>query len=97
MVGVNAFTEGNGSPGTELLRVGQETEDDQLARLAAVRAARDSTAVTASLRRVAADATDPEANMMPSLIAAVGARATVGEIVEALEGVFGTYVETVVV
>jgi methylmalonyl-CoA mutase N-terminal domain/subunit len=34
---------------------------------------------------------------MPSLIAAVEARTTVGEIVEALEGVFGSYVETAVV
>jgi methylmalonyl-CoA mutase N-terminal domain/subunit len=79
------------------LRVGQETEDDQLARLAAVRSGRDSEAVAASLRRVVADATDPEVNLMPSLIEAVRARTTVGEIVEALEGVFGTYVETAVI
>jgi len=96
VVGVNAFTEGNSGSGADLLRVGQETEDDQLARLTAVRSGRDSEAVAASLRRVVADATDPEVNLMPSLIEAVRARTTVGEIVEALEGVFGTYVETAV-
>ena len=97
MVGVNAFTEGNDSSGTELLRVSQETEDDQCARLATVRSERDSEAVAGSLGRVVADATDPDVNLMPSLIAAVEARTTVGEIVEALEGVFGSYVETAVV
>jgi methylmalonyl-CoA mutase N-terminal domain/subunit len=97
VVGVNAFTEGNGSSDAELLRVGQETEDDQLARLAAARSGRDSEAVAASLGRVVADATDTGVNLMPSLVRAVEARATVGEIVEALEGVFGTYVETAVV
>ncbi|MEO2166720.1 MAG: SMC-Scp complex subunit ScpB, partial [bacterium] len=41
---------------------------------------------------VLADASDPTINLMPALLEAVRARTTVGEIVEALEGVFGTYV-----
>jgi methylmalonyl-CoA mutase N-terminal domain/subunit len=44
-----------------------------------------------------ADASDPTINLMPALMEAVRARTTVGEIVEALEGVFGTYVEQAVI
>jgi methylmalonyl-CoA mutase N-terminal domain/subunit len=46
---------------------------------------------------VAADAGRTEVNLMPSLLDAARARATVGEVVDVLEGVFGTYTETVVV
>ena len=49
------------------------------------------------LDRVAADAGRTEVNLMPSLLDAARARATVGEVVDVLEGVFGTYTETVVV
>ena len=44
-----------------------------------------------------AEASDPTTNLMPALMEAVRARTTIGEIIEALEGVFGTYVEQAVI
>jgi methylmalonyl-CoA mutase N-terminal domain/subunit len=96
VVGVNAFTEGDDTqPPT--LYLGPEIEERQQARLRAVKQARDDDAVRVALARVERDAHDPSVNLMPSLIDAVGARCTEGEIVRSLERVFGTYVEQVVV
>ena len=97
VVGVNAFTEGDDAERARLLRIGQDTEDLQLKRLEGVKQARDDRAVADALRRVAVDAAEPATNLMPALMEAVAVRTTVGEIVEALEGVFGTYVEQAVV
>ena len=97
VVGVNAFTEGNDSRQADLLRIDQETEDLQRRRLDAVRRSRDDRAVVASLSRVAADAAEPTTNLLPALLEAVSVRATLGEVVDVLEGVFGTYVERTVV
>ncbi len=97
VVGVNAFTEGGDGPPGELLRIGQETEEAQLRRLGAVKQGRDGAAVEEALAAVVADAADPGVNLVPALVDAVRARATVGEVVGALESVFGTYVETAVV
>jgi len=68
-----------------------------LKRLADVKQSRDDRAVADSLRRVVAEASDPTTNLMPALMEAVRARTTIGEIIEALEGVFGTYVEQAVI
>ena len=97
VVGVNAFTEGDEGGSSRLMRIGQDTEDLQRKRLAEVRLARDGFAVRTALARVADEAGRPEANLMPALLDAVRTRATVGEVVEVLEDVFGTYVETTVV
>ena len=97
VVGVNAFMEGNDSRQADLLRIDQETEDLQRRRLDAVRRSRDDRAVVASLSRVAAAAAEPTTNLMPALLEAVSVRATLGEVVDVLEGVFGTYVERTVV
>ncbi len=97
VVGVNEFTEGDDPSARRLLRIGQETEELQRKRLATVRQGRDDAAVASTLARVAVDAAESTTNLMPSLLKAVRARATVGELVDALEGVFGTYVERAVV
>ena len=97
VVGVNEFTEGDDPSARRLLRIGQETEELQRKRLATVRQDRDDGVVTSTLARVVADAADSTTNLMPALLEAVRARATVGEVVDALEGVFGTYVERAVV
>ncbi len=97
VVGVNEFTEGDDPSARRLLRIGQETEEIQRKRLATVRQDRDDGAVASTLARVVADAAEPTTNLMPALLEAVRARATVGEVVDALEGVFGTYVERAVV
>jgi methylmalonyl-CoA mutase, N-terminal domain len=97
IVGVNAFTDGNEDKVDDTLRIDPAVEEYQLRRLANVRSERDDRAAAAALRELAAAAADPARNLMPPLIDAVSSYATEGEIVAALEAVFGTYVEKVVV
>ena len=96
VVGVNAHNDGDDHR-SGLLRIDQDTEDLQLKRLAEVKQNRSDEAVDTALEQLVADASDPEVNLMPPIIDAVVARATEGEVVHALEGVFGTYVEKPVV
>jgi methylmalonyl-CoA mutase N-terminal domain/subunit len=96
VVGVNAFTEGDDGPG-DTLYIDDQTEKVQLERLASVKQRRDDQAVHAALETVKAVAADPTANTMPALIDAVKTYATEGEIVHALEEVFGSYTEKVTV
>jgi methylmalonyl-CoA mutase, N-terminal domain len=93
VVGVNRFTEGNEDDDLDILQITHEQERQQIKRLQAVRADRESDAVAAVLDQVRADASDPERNLMPTLIDAVRAYATEGEIMNALADVFGRYVE----
>ena len=97
VVGVNAFTEGDDPERRRLLRISQDTEDLQCKRLATVRQERDDAAVTSTLAQLATNAAQPTVNLMPALVDAVRARATVGEVVDTLEAEFGTYVERAVV
>jgi methylmalonyl-CoA mutase N-terminal domain/subunit len=93
VVGVNRFTEGDDHD-TQILRIDPALERKQTDRVKAVRAARDTPAVQATLadlRRAAA--TDGE-NLMGLLIDAARAHATEGEIVHALQDVWGAYTET---
>ncbi len=96
IVGVNQFTE-NDDDEAALLSIGHETEKLQLKRLEQVRCDRDDTAVQASLAVLVEAAQQPDANLMPPIIDAVRTYASEGEIVAALESVFGTYVENAVV
>jgi len=93
VVGVNCFEEGDGPP-PPILRIDPALERKQLARLQRVRANRDSRAVEATLSELKRAAADPKANLMDPLIACARARATEGEIIGALQEVFGTYRET---
>ena len=94
IVGVNAFTEGNDERPPPILRIGPEVEEEQRRRLEKVRRERDAAAVESALTRVRAEAADPDVNLMPGLIDAVRAYATLGETVDALADVFGRWVET---
>jgi methylmalonyl-CoA mutase N-terminal domain/subunit len=94
IVGVNAFTAGNEDDELEILRITAEQEQNQIKRVQAVRADRDSDKVASTLDRVRREAGDPEVNLMPALIEAVRAYASEGEIMGALAEVFGRYVET---
>jgi methylmalonyl-CoA mutase N-terminal domain/subunit len=94
VVGVNRFTEGNDDNSLDLLQITPEQEQQQIKRVQAVRADRDSDAVAQLLDRVRIEAADPETNLMPVLIDAVRVYATEGEIMNALADVFGRYVET---
>jgi methylmalonyl-CoA mutase N-terminal domain/subunit len=92
VVGVNDFTEDDEVP-TPILKIDPSLEGKQVGRLAATRAGRDSAAVEralAELRQAAAG----EANMMPPIIEAARAQVTEGEMVAAMQEVFGTYTET---
>ncbi len=92
VVGVNQFTDGD-SDEQNLLRIDSTVEDYQLKRLANVKHDRNDDQVRACLADLVTAAEEPTTNTMPATIAAVQAMATEGEIVEALRGVFGTYVE----
>ena len=93
IVGVNQFLEGNNDADLDILRITNEDELRQISRLQHVRQHRNDDAVRHALEALSKDATDPEINLMPSLISAARADVTVGEMMGALEGVFGRYVE----
>ncbi|MEZ5222740.1 MAG: methylmalonyl-CoA mutase family protein [Ilumatobacteraceae bacterium] len=93
VVGVNRFTDGNDDDEPELLEITHEDEARQLKRLAMVRQDRDAGAVERTLATLAAHAADPEINLMPDLIEAANAYASLGEIMGTLAGVFGRHVE----
>jgi methylmalonyl-CoA mutase N-terminal domain/subunit len=92
VVGVNRYTDGD-EHRAELLRISADVEAAQVARLEATRRDRDQAAVDRALAAVRGDAAEPTANLLPTLVTAVQARATEGEIVQALEAEFGTYTE----
>jgi methylmalonyl-CoA mutase, N-terminal domain len=97
IVGVNTATEGSDEDQIELLKITNEDEQRQRKRLDTIRQERDSDAVAAALDRVRADAADPEVNLMPTLIDAVKAYATLGELMGAMETEFGRHVEVPVI
>lgn len=94
VVGVNTFTIAEERP-IELQRIDPGRERKQVERLRAVRARRDPASWQHALAAVEAAARGGE-NLMPRIIAAVEAYATVGEIADAMRKVFGEYQETVV-
>jgi methylmalonyl-CoA mutase, N-terminal domain len=94
IVGVNRF-QSEEAP-MPVLRVDPALEREQVERLRAVRARRDSAAASAGIAAVEQAAASGE-NLMPRILAAVEARATVGEICDAMRRVFGEYRESVVV
>jgi len=91
-VGVNGYTEGDDTE-TPTLYIDPSVEDRQLADLAAVKQARDDDAVRRALERLRSEAAEPTVNLMPALIDAAAAYVTVGESMQALESVFGTWYE----
>jgi methylmalonyl-CoA mutase N-terminal domain/subunit len=92
VVGVNAYTEGD-TDDPPIHRVDPALERKQIGRLQAVRARRDAEAVERALAEVKA-AASTRINLMPALIEAARVHATEGEIVEALQSVWGSYTET---
>jgi methylmalonyl-CoA mutase, N-terminal domain len=93
LVGVNDFTEG-GSGDLPLHRVDPTLEGKQVARIQAVRAARDGVAVERELAALREAAAHEDRNLMENLLKCSRVHATEGEIVESLQTVFGTYTET---
>ena len=89
VVGVNRFRTGEG-PGIPAFRIAPEIESQQVERLRALRASRDSEAVRARLDRLE-QAARRDQNLMPFILEAAEACATVGEISDRLRNVFGEY------
>lgn len=94
VVGINAFREPDANP-IPTLKIGPEVEREQVARLSALRKSRDSSKVAGALAELRAAASSSD-NLLPYLLQAVKAYATVGEICGTLRDVFGTYQEPVV-
>ena len=94
IVGVNKFTIEEPPP-TGLLRVKAEVEIAQKKALAAVKAKRDTAQVQASLAVLESAARGSD-NLMPHILDAVNAYATLGEISDVFRNVFGKHLETVV-
>ena len=95
VVGVNRFAVEHETP-IPTQHIDEGLENQQIERLRALRARRDSGPWQASLQQVE-DAARSGANLMPVVLAAVEAYATVGEISDTLRKVFGEYKEAVVI
>jgi methylmalonyl-CoA mutase N-terminal domain/subunit len=95
VVGVNRFTVEDEKP-IPIQRIDESLERKQVERLNALRARRDLQPWRDSLRQIE-EAARSGANLMPRIVAAVDAYATVGEISDTMRKVFGEYKEAVVV
>ena len=89
VVGVNDFATAESAP-PRLLRVDPQVREQQLERLRSLRQTRDATAVQATLTALERAARGSD-NLVPPILAAVQAYATLGEICDVLRRVFGEY------
>ncbi|MBJ7347893.1 MAG: methylmalonyl-CoA mutase [Thermoleophilaceae bacterium] len=92
IVGVNKYQLAD-EPATPLLHIDPLLEQQQVQRVQAVRAARDGKAVDEALAALKVAASDSNQNLMPALLNCARAQASEGEIVQALQSVFGTFRE----
>src|SRR5438034_7685843 len=92
VVGVNAF-QLDDEVEPELHRADPAVERKQSERLAATKARRDSAAVEASLAELKRAAASEGENLMPHFLDCARARVSEGEMVAALQEVFGTFTE----
>jgi methylmalonyl-CoA mutase, N-terminal domain len=90
-VGVNRFVEDEGDT-VDVLEIPHEVEVEQIERVRATRARRDAAAAAAALNRLSEVAAG-DGNLVEPLVGCARAACTEGEIVEALEGVFGRHTE----
>jgi methylmalonyl-CoA mutase N-terminal domain/subunit len=95
VVGVNRFTQDSESA-VPIQRIDESLEQKQVQRLQALRSERDHSKWKKALDAVQTAARSGE-NLMPKILDAVEANATVGEISDAMRSVFGEYQESVVV
>jgi methylmalonyl-CoA mutase N-terminal domain/subunit len=94
VVGVNAFVQD--APPAPVLTIDPRSESEQVERLRALRARRNAPAHAQALAEVSRAAAGNE-NLMPAILGAVKALATVGEISDVLRERWGEHVETLVV
>ncbi len=93
VVGVNDFIKEDEKIEIPILEIGTDVEENQNASLVKLREERDSQAVAAALANVEASASS-EQNLLPPIIEAAHAGASLGEIVTAMKKVFGEWNET---
>jgi methylmalonyl-CoA mutase N-terminal domain/subunit len=93
VVGVNRYQLADEQP-PEILRIDPALEQKQVARVQAVRAGRDGTAVEQTLARLRESAAQENRNLMPAIMDCARAYATLGEMCDALREVWGTWRET---
>jgi methylmalonyl-CoA mutase N-terminal domain/subunit len=92
-VGVTRFVE-EGDEDIDVLEIPETVEREQIERVRAVRSRRDEAAARAALDRLIELASDEHANLVEPLVECARTLCTEGEIVTALQGVFGRYEET---
>jgi len=92
LVGVNKFRVKEEERDLEVYKTDPATIDRQLARLKAVKAGRDQGKVDAALKELESAAVRGE-NLIPYLFAPLTEKATVGEIIDTLKKVYGTFKE----
>ena len=95
VVGVNEFVS-EGETGVPIQRIDSELEKRQVERVQTLRVQRNTRVHAAALHGVE-EAAQSGVNLMPRILGAVEAYATVGEIADVLRRVFGEYRESVVV
>jgi methylmalonyl-CoA mutase N-terminal domain/subunit len=93
VVGVNRYQHEDEQP-LELLRVDPALEEKQIGRVQALRARRDSAVVESALARLKEDAARDDRNLMIPIVEASKAYVTMGEMCDALRGVWGVWRET---
>ncbi len=96
LIGVNDYTVEEDWLPCKLLRVHPKVVEEQTANLQKMKKERDNRKVKESLDKLH-DEADRDRNLMPTIIAAVKAYVTLGEITEVLRNVFGEYKELIVV
>jgi methylmalonyl-CoA mutase N-terminal domain/subunit len=94
VVGVNVHQVGE-EPMPETLSLDPELEERQVARTRSVRESRSASAAQAALDAISRGA-EGEANLVPRILDGVRSECTLGEISDALRGVFGLHQEVVV-
>jgi methylmalonyl-CoA mutase N-terminal domain/subunit len=90
IVGVNDYRDEAEERGIEIFRVDPAVEQEQIRRLQEVRQKRDAGAVDEALARIAETAAGND-NLMPAILDAVSADASLGEVIGSLKTVFGEY------
>jgi methylmalonyl-CoA mutase N-terminal domain/subunit len=93
VVGVNEFA--GEAARVPVFAVDDRVQTEQVGRLQQLRSSRDAGRVTGALEALKATAAGSQ-NLLPPILAAVKAYATVGEICDALRDVFGVHTETVI-
>jgi methylmalonyl-CoA mutase N-terminal domain/subunit len=93
VVGVNRYELAEEEP-IALLKIDPDLERRQVGRVQALRARRDGSAVDAALAELRAAAAADRVNLMPPIVEATRALATMGEMCDALREVWGTWRET---